>query len=755
MSNPRIADNKRPRDSENSESIRTADDAEQPQKKNQVETKNQSHSIFPIIYKTLIDRVLEKNKTALLEMLPAVNANNEILRQMTSNDMNLAYEFFGSSDMSVLVMPLIWVLEKFARERNCDIVNWLLETFHLPTDVAIKGYASGGHDDCAQPLIGRAENKKIIAALGQVAAGNLTAIDLEKVLKSFPQGLLESCAENDNEEMINKIIKMLDKDHHDDMIHRALLRGYARGGHLEKALPYVKYIDENNIDDYKTLIVELARSGHLQALNQLLFHCAPEIAGTPVNQKNGLFYAALGILFSGMLIPSVSSLSDWKLIVGENNLLFNTILGLYLAIHPDFLLKTGLTELDIKGAFLHGKILDLSEHLELQFNRNGACIGISTMASQAWLIYEENILHERLRIICEKTSAQLAASITDAMARIKSNKYDDNDLNFLEIRVFLEGVSLAQNPEKYPTLFARYSHNTAQNNTPQFLPMIASKKLGKVGGMHSVCNYSGVYRDSSELAAYLESIRDYFCTNTPNFKNRIGLSLVSDRHCLFVGYDADKKSFYFNNSGHIVNGLINSTTQLAEFIRTAFGTEKAAVFTTNVFATGNDLESISAAFASFRQSLVFSQIHSVTHDKACDPNYTDSNEAGWLDVASASDQNETVVELLAAGADMSHTPKNALPPLLAAAYQGDPQVIQTLLNAGADINQTSAAGTTALLEAAGKNNAAAVELLLARRADVDIGQKSDGMTAEEIARLRGYDDIVMMIQRSQCCLKSH
>jgi ankyrin repeat protein len=93
-----------------------------------------------------------------------------------------------------------------------------------------------------------------------------------------------------------------------------------------------------------------------------------------------------------------------------------------------------------------------------------------------------------------------------------------------------------------------------------------------------------------------------------------------------------------------------------------------------------------------------------------------------------------IVKLLRAkGADVDHATRIGETALMYASYLGHAAVVDVLLTAGADVNMADINGCTALTESSGNGNAAVVEMLLAAGADVN-RVDGRGRTALTLAR---------------------
>jgi ankyrin repeat protein len=121
-------------------------------------------------------------------------------------------------------------------------------------------------------------------------------------------------------------------------------------------------------------------------------------------------------------------------------------------------------------------------------------------------------------------------------------------------------------------------------------------------------------------------------------------------------------------------------------------------------------------------------------------------------IASQQGETEIVKRLLALGTDVeAQDAVDGRTALYQAAQEGHTSVVRLLLASGAHTDVSSIrTGATPLFMAAARGHAEVVRLLLAARADINALANADGVVDSplSIAKKRGYDDIVEMIERS-------
>jgi ankyrin repeat protein len=91
---------------------------------------------------------------------------------------------------------------------------------------------------------------------------------------------------------------------------------------------------------------------------------------------------------------------------------------------------------------------------------------------------------------------------------------------------------------------------------------------------------------------------------------------------------------------------------------------------------------------------------------------------------------DTVVHLLAKGAQVNAQDRAAMTPLMHAALRGEQQIAQLLLNRGAEVNTMDIFGVTALMQAAWAGHVHLVEMLIAHGANANL------QSSEQTPRLR-------------------
>lgn len=111
-------------------------------------------------------------------------------------------------------------------------------------------------------------------------------------------------------------------------------------------------------------------------------------------------------------------------------------------------------------------------------------------------------------------------------------------------------------------------------------------------------------------------------------------------------------------------------------------------------------------------------------------------------------RNDEIINVLKSVKDIQSLFKsNDAAALHVAAWFGDEKLCGNLLKKGADVNETNNRNETALIVAARENKFAVVRILLENYADENV--KSDEGTALQIAKKKGNDRVVEILERSQ------
>jgi excisionase family DNA binding protein len=134
-------------------------------------------------------------------------------------------------------------------------------------------------------------------------------------------------------------------------------------------------------------------------------------------------------------------------------------------------------------------------------------------------------------------------------------------------------------------------------------------------------------------------------------------------------------------------------------------------------------------------------------DTGADVNARSSDEWTPLMLATIKGHTKMVEALLANGADSNARNRKGWTALMFAVSMNDADTMRILLGAGANINARDKEGKTALMQAANENNRDSVRVLLGEGADVNLEDHA-GETVLDIARRRGYDEIVDLLRKN-------
>jgi ankyrin repeat protein len=119
--------------------------------------------------------------------------------------------------------------------------------------------------------------------------------------------------------------------------------------------------------------------------------------------------------------------------------------------------------------------------------------------------------------------------------------------------------------------------------------------------------------------------------------------------------------------------------------------------------------------------------------------------AGPLHDASRDGDRNRILELVAAGADVSELDEAGESPLLIAALAGQADAVALLLEKGADIGSRNKGGLTALHAAAYGGHLAVVELLVSKGASIDDDRNFYHMSSLHAASEEGHADVVAFL----------
>ena len=118
-----------------------------------------------------------------------------------------------------------------------------------------------------------------------------------------------------------------------------------------------------------------------------------------------------------------------------------------------------------------------------------------------------------------------------------------------------------------------------------------------------------------------------------------------------------------------------------------------------------------------------------------------------LHIACEFQKKAMIKKLLELGADVKALTERRFTPLHVAAQQGDKDILLMLIKAGADHNVVTdnGIGTTPLQEAAHKGQFTAITILLLIGADAQYREKKFNLTAADLARRAGHNDITVAL----------
>lgn len=130
-----------------------------------------------------------------------------------------------------------------------------------------------------------------------------------------------------------------------------------------------------------------------------------------------------------------------------------------------------------------------------------------------------------------------------------------------------------------------------------------------------------------------------------------------------------------------------------------------------------------------------------------------SESKGWSDlhVAAVYDRMEEIVSLISGGecGPLDCRDKEGQTPLMLAAGKGHERCVRILEGAGADVDARSKDGRTSLYKAAANGDRRMVEVLMELGADPRIGAGDRGRSAFDVARDKGFKEIIDILEQSE------
>ncbi|KAK6932982.1 Ankyrin repeat [Dillenia turbinata] len=134
----------------------------------------------------------------------------------------------------------------------------------------------------------------------------------------------------------------------------------------------------------------------------------------------------------------------------------------------------------------------------------------------------------------------------------------------------------------------------------------------------------------------------------------------------------------------------------------------------------------------------------------------EKDDVGWteLHVAADNGRTEEVARMVRDGRDLDVRDKEGRTPLHLAASKGHARCVRKLVEGGADKNARSIDGKTSLYRAAANGDRRIVELLIELGADPSIATIDRGRCPLDIAREKGHNEVVEILERGEAVLTS-
>lgn len=364
-----------------------------------------------------------------------------------------------------------------------------------------------------------------------------------------------------------------------------------------------------------------------------------------------------------------------------------------------------------------------------QYNQ-GICFGVGHMAMQAILSHDIASFNNRLELMSQFTPKQLAKKIEAVKDKYKqggsfaNHKANDEDLKFLEILSFFDGVQLYQSAYLYPELFPELVSIFTQD-AEKVWHLTLSKALEKTGGLvHILKNnkISGIYT-KKELLDYLKSLKKI----AKNLKHPVCFELSSGHHAILLGYDPEKKFLFVDANYLPIREQVKlksaskqwSLNELVDWVHEGFSKNNYAAFSTKIYTAEVECQSVERELIKLLDGdeRSWQHIHSVTKEKA---GQVDSYGISLLYIAACQGHLDVVKALIAAGANLNQQADKGISSLFIAAQQGHLDVVNALIAAGADVFLNREDGCSPLVMAVQMGHIEVVKLLIAAGADVSL-----------------------------------
>ncbi len=392
----------------------------------------------------------------------------------------------------------------------------------------------------------------------------------------------------------------------------------------------------------------------------------------------------------------------------------------------------------------HTHLISHLVKLGYRFNEEGVCFGLSSMAIQAALLGEEQVIrfNRRLNLLASLTPDALVENVTQAREEVKKlgkAPPSEETRQWLEIQAFFDDLMFYQQPYHYRDWYEE--RKAPAQSLKQTAPLVLSTALEGQGGIREIGDFIGAY-SKQELKDYFTSFQTSI-ENDQAITNPVSMQLKSSTHAISITWSPTIKHWLFADANKLPIQALFSPEDVASKVYLALKSQRDSIndtliFETLIFTTITQETNVSQAISVWKKQDTWARMHQISAAKAL---LTDDSHATLLYFAAQNGYIEVVKELLNLGADINLAANDGASPLFIAAQNGHVKVVKELLNRGAKINQEKNTGETPLSIAVWAGHLKVVKELLNHGAKINQA-KSNGETPLFIAAWAGHLKVV-------------
>jgi uncharacterized protein len=235
-------------------------------------------------------------------------------------------------------------------------------------------------------------------------------------------------------------------------------------------------------------------------------------------------------------------------------------------------------------------------------------------------------------------------------------------------------------------------------------------------GISCIDRHCGVYHQW-ELIQYLNSFSEAVNQTHSVGDKPVAFKLSTSEHEIFIGYHAEKNTWFFIDANQLPSKHFDNTFELARKITHALFAKYDTLFTTKIYCNNADKSVFEEAINLWKTNIVWQQMHEVTREKAT---ITDDGKGNWLILALELGQIDTATLLIKNGAHVNQQEKlNNDFPLHLAAKNGYVEIVQMLCEHGADLKLCRDPGITAFRTAQSNGHTEVMKILLEYEDDIN------------------------------------